>query len=265
MKALKVNGIFNQETKKRLQKWLDVSQDGKIGEKTIKALQKKVGAKVDGKWGKNTTTHLQKFLNKNGASLKVDGAFGKESKKALQRFLNEVYHLDPDQNPKANAAKIADKAKELAWPEGTKKSKYGYPDGSATPAFKKAIDRAYPNRSKWGKQTRAGASCDVFVGTVIRDTDYDKSFPRGLDEVKKHVKGNDKWELTGVKSESKMKKGDIIYQEYKGGGGHISVYLGNGKIANAHYNGKTFGRIQKFSSLQPASKCSVYNVYRTTK
>lgn len=274
MKALTVNGKFDQATKKRMQKWLKVKEDGSIGTKTVKALQKKVKAKVDGNWGKGTTKKLQKYLNQYGkAGLTVDGSFGTKSKKALQRYLNKVFkkQIDPKPAPKptpkptpatTNAQKIVAMAKKCAWPYGTSKSKYRYPGGSATADFKKAIAKAYPDRSKWGKQTRAGASCDVFVGTVIRCSGVDKKFPRGLDGVLKHMKGNAKWKLTGVKTEKSMKPGDVIYQEYKGGGGHIFVYLGNGKVANAHYNGKTYGITEKFSAMKSASKCKVYNVYR---
>lgn len=262
MKALKVDGVFGQQTKKRLQKWLGVKQDGKIGAKTIKCLQKKVGAKVDGKWGKNTTTHLQKFLNNNGASLKVDGSFGKESKKALQRYLNKYYHLDPTPKPSTNADKIVLMAKQCAWPYGTNKSKYDYPDGAPTAEYKAALNKAYPDRSDWGKQPRAGASCDVFVGTVCRASGVDPTFPRGLDGVEKHMKGNSKWKMTGATKESEMKPGDVIYQEFKDGGGHIFIYLGNGKIANAHYVGKTYPIIEKFSDRRADSKCKVYKCYR---
>ncbi len=163
---------------------------------------------------------------------------------------------------KTNGEKIADKAKELAWPYGTSKEKYKYPSGSATAKFKEAIQKAYGDRKGWGKQTKAGASCDVFVGVVVRASGIDPTFPRGLDGVEKHCKNNSRWKLTGVKSESKMMAGDVIYQLYKGGGGHIFVYVGNGKIANAHYNGKTYGVIEKLSTTVSASKCSTYNVYR---
>ena len=268
MKALTVNGKFDQPTKKRMQKWLGVKEDGSIGPITVKALQKRVGAKIDGSWGKETTRKTQAYLNKYGkAGLDIDGSFGTLSKKALQRYLNAYYKLTPEPAPKptpisANAQKILDMAKKCAWPYGTAKSKYKYPGGSATAEFKKAIAKAYPDRSRWGKQTRAGASCDVFVGTVIRASGADPKFPRGLDEVLDHMKGNTKWQLTAAKAESAMKPGDVIYQEYKGGGGHIFIYMGAGKIANAHYNGKTYGIIEKFSSTQPASKCNIYKVYR---
>lgn len=264
MKKLSVDGKFGKNTKRRMQMWLGVEpHDGIVGPNTTKALQIKVHAGVDGEWGKETTRQLQKYLNQYSKSgkpkLKVDGAFGVKTKKELQRYLNQYFKAQID--AKTSGEKIADMAKKCAWPYGTAKSKYKYPGGSATADFKKAIAKAYPDRSKWGKQTRAGASCDVFVGTVIRASGIDTSFPRGLDGVVKHCAGSPKWNLTGIKSESKMKPGDIIYQTYSGGG-HIFVYLGGGKIANAHYVGKSYGIVQKFSSTKPASKCKKYNVYR---
>ena len=270
---LTVDGILGYKTACRMQNWLGTTVDGEIGPNTVRALQKKIGAKpVDGKWGKHTSKVFQQFLNKNGAKLSVDGVFGKNSVRALQTYLNKYYapkpdpkptpKLDPKPAPKTNGDKLADKAKALAWPEGTPKSKCGYPDGSATMNFKAAINRAYPDRSKWGKQTRAGASCDVFVGTCVRDAGIDKSFPRGLDGVEKHCKDSKAWQtIKGIKNESQLKPGDVVFYKYPGGG-HIFIYLGNGKVANAHYNGKTYGIIQKLSTTRKPSQCKVYNVYR---
>lgn len=273
MKALKITGTFNPSTKKRMQKWLKVAEDGVIGPATVKALQKKVKAKVDGEWGKGTTKALQKHLNRySKAGLTVDGAFGKATKSALQRHLNKVFkkQIDPEPAPKptppkptpSKADQIVAMAKKCAWPYGTPKSKRAYPSGAPTADFKKAIAKAYPDRSKWGKQTRAGASCDVFVGTVVRASGVDPKFPRGLDGVVKHCKGNPKWKLTGVKSIKSMKPGDVVYMEWKGGG-HIYVYLGGDRAANAHYVGKSYGVIQKASDVtKSASKCQIFNVYR---
>lgn len=266
-KPLQVDGIMGYQTVCRLQKWLGTSVDGEIGPNTVRALQKKVGVKpIDGKWGKNTSKKFQKYLNQHGAKLTVDGIFGKASVRALQTYLNKVYSDKPKPEPapkptKSAAEKIAAMAKACAWPAGTEKSKYAYPGGAPTPEFKAAIEKAYPDRSGWGKQTRAGASCDVFVGVVIRAAGVDPKFPRGLDGVVKHCKGNSRWKLTGIKSVSKLEPGDVIYQEWSGGG-HISIYVGGGKIANAHYVGKTYGVIEKASDLKSASKCQIYNVYR---
>lgn len=277
-KPLTVDGILGYQTACRMQNWLGTSVDGEIGPNTVRALQKKIGAKpVDGKWGKHTSAVFQRYLNKNGANpkLKDDGVFGKKSVKALQTFLNRYYFdkgTKPQPKPtpapkpaaKTNAQKICDQAKACAWPEGTAKNKYSYPGGSATAAFKAAIAKAYPNRSKWGTQTRAGASCDVFVGTVIRSTGYDTKFPRGLDGVEKHCKDNPLWKNTGIRDLDELKPGDVVFYLYKGGG-HIYIYVGNGKIANAHYNGKTFGIIQKLSSARKPADTMKFIVYRAAK
>lgn len=242
MIALKVDGICGQQTKKRTQKWLGVSQDGKIGPKTIKALQKRVGAKpIDGKFGKNTARHFQAYLNANGAKIATDGIWGKKSKSALQTYLNKYYHLDPKPAPSTKAQKLANMAKACAWPKGTKKSKYTYPGGSATAEFKAAIKQAYPDRSRWGKQTRAGASCDVFAGTCIRAAQIDTKFPRGLDDQIPHIKKSDKFTKVNVTSASSLKAGDVIIYTKKKGGGHICIYRGDGLICEAGYNTKRYG------------------------
>lgn len=88
---LVVDGVFGVQTKKRLQRWLGVAQDGIIGTKTVRAMQTVTGAKpIDGKWGTGTTKSLQTYLNNHGAKLVVDGKFGKASIKALQTYLNSL-------------------------------------------------------------------------------------------------------------------------------------------------------------------------------
>lgn len=273
MKALKVDGVFGVNTKKRMQRWLKVKQDGIVKSQTIKALQRRVGAKIDGKWGKGTTQKLQTYLNKKiAAGLKVDGVFGKASKKALQRFLNVYFKNQIDPAPKPvpptpvpadKAAAIVAMAKECAYAYGSKLSTYSYKKGKPKAGYKTALNKAYPNRSKWSARPRAGASCDVFVGTVLRASGIDKSFPRGLDGVLKHCKGNSKWQDTGIKSFKQLKPGDVVFCQYSGGG-HIYIYLGNGLVANAHYkaHGGTYGIQEKLSSMKKPSKCKTFKVYR---
>lgn len=237
----------------------------------VKNLQKflnwycKANMKVDGIAGNVTCGYLKLFQSTEGIT--ADGIYGKISQSKANAYKAPAAKPKAPATPatapaKTNADKIANMARACAWPAGTAKSKYSYPDGSSTPEFKAAINKAYPDRKSWGVQTRAGASCDVFVGTVVRATGYDTTFPRGLDGVLKHMKGNSKWTLTGAKTESQMRPGDIVFQLYKGGGGHIFVYIGNGMIANAHYKGKAYGIIQKLSTTRKPSQCKVYNVYR---
>lgn len=141
----------------KLQEWLGVKADGVLGKDTVKAWQRKLG-------------------------VKADGYFGEASAKAWQKYLNT--HEKPTIT---NGDKLAAKARELCWAKGTDSSKYAYDGGSATEAFKKAIDKAYPNRSNWSKAPRKGASCDVLVGTVVRASGIDPNYPRGFDEQIKYT------------------------------------------------------------------------------
>jgi len=163
---------------------------------------------------------------------------------------------------KTKGQKICDLAIKCSWKSGTPRSTYGYPQGKRRKAYVQALKKAYGDRKGWGKQTRAGASCDVFVGTVVRASGIDKKFPRGRDEQLPYLKKSKKWKSVS-RDRKKLKKGDIIEQKYKSGGSHIMIYVGNGKVANAHYNGKTYPIREKYSKVvKPASKCSHYKVYR---
>ncbi len=162
---------------------------------------------------------------------------------------------------------IASMARKCAWPYGTSKSTYKYPSGDRRAAYTNALSTVYKNKSTWGKQTSAGASCDVFVGTVVRASGYDKKWPRGLDGIEKHVaKYRDKWLVINMPDQSQLKPGDVLFQIYRGGGGHVMIYLGNGRVANAHYNGKTYGVVQSYSS-QVHSKlgCKIFKAFRPSR
>lgn len=147
-----------------------------------------------------------------------------------------------------NAQKIENAAYELAWPEGTAASKYQYSGGAATAAYTKALNKVYPNRSKWGAATKVGASCDVFVGTVLRYSGVDSDAPRGLarmyngyfDDSKLYKRIN----YTG--DQSVLKSGDIlVYTKGNGTGGHTCIYLkknGVVRLAEANYK-RTYGYI----------------------
>ena len=154
----------------------------------------------------------------------------------------------------AGSTEIVNKAIELAWPYGTPKEVYKYEGGSPTEEFKSALDAAYPDRSDWGKKPKAGASCDVFVGTVVRSAGFDESFPRGLDDVEAHIdKYPDLWEKHSYDDPSgfELLPGDVIFQKWSTNGrsyGHIMIYIGDGKVANAHYGGGgQYGIIQLLS------------------
>lgn len=163
---------------------------------------------------------------------------------------------------KTKADKIHEMAVACSWKYKTPKSKYKYPSGKRRKAYKLALKKAYGERKGWGKQTRAGASCDVAVGTFIRASGVDKKFPRGLDEQIPYLEKSKKWQRTSRKK-SKLKKGYIIVQVYKTGGKHIMEYYGNNKVANAHYVKKTYPVVESYDKIvKPKSKCKIYRVYK---
>lgn len=188
----------------------------------------------------------------------ADADFGGDTKDAVIAF-QKKYGLSPDGgwgtqcNDKAadllglprpersKAQKLTEKAIACAWPKGTPRKTYTYPSGSPTPEYKAALNRAYPDRSKWGKQTRAGASCDVFAGTCIRDSGVDPKFPRGLDEQIPYIKKSDKFTKIDVKSSASLQAGDVIIYTKKKGGGHICIYRGSSLVCEAGYNTKRYG------------------------
>lgn len=150
------------------------------------------------------------------------------------------------------AQKITAQAFAMAWPAGTSKSVYSYSTGKAKPAYASALDKAYPSRGSWGKPPRAGASCDVFVGTALRASGVDLSAPRGLAEQFTYYKNSDKYitvKYTGDRSQ--LRSGDIIvYKRKNATGAHTCLYLikdGREYIAEANYN-STYGILQNSGS-----------------
>jgi len=78
-----VDGVFGQGTKKRLQLWAGVSQDGNLGPISWRAIQSKVGASQDGDPGPNTWRAIQRMIGSP-----ADGVPGPNTYRALQYFLN---------------------------------------------------------------------------------------------------------------------------------------------------------------------------------
>lgn len=223
---------------------------------------------ADGKFGNRTLWAVVWFQHMNG--LVPDGECGPEAMKVLKAIIKNHKNdpagpvVDTDPKPskkKTKAQKLVDRAIKDAWPLGTKKRVYRYPSGKRRAQYTKDLQKAYGSRSGWGTQTRAGASCDVFVGTVVRATGVDKKFPRGLDEQIPYLEHHPKkWKRVGWEH---RQPGDIILQVYKTGGKHILIYLGHGKIANAHYVKRTFPIIERFRSIvKSPSRCSICRVYR---
>lgn len=263
-KALVIDGYFGYNSIALLQVVLKKygtysgAVDGILGKGTVKGIQKLVKVEADGMWGPGTSKALQKFLG-----VKADSYFGPDSVKNLQAWINKSAGFDgstptpekpktyPGEFPsikKPNADLIASKADELAYKDAAS-SKAKYPSGKPTEAFKKALDKVYPDRSSWGKAPKVGASCDVFVGTVVRASGVDSKFPRGLAEQRPYMAKSDKFEMVST-DPAKAKTGDIVtYDHATTSGGHICIYH-DGKIKHAAYEswyGRTTSPGNRFS------------------
>lgn len=195
----------------KLQTWLGVTADGVLGKDTVKAWQKKLG-------------------------VKADGCFGTNSAKAWQKYLNE--HDKAVYPSKSSGSKIAEKASELAYAGFPKEAKY--PSGHAKEAYRKALDKVFPNRSSWSKAARLGASCDVYVGTCVRASGADSNFPRGLKEQLPYMIKSPKFVEVSYKR-SNLRTGDIVIYKRKGAGQHIFIVKNDSlHICEANYE-STYG------------------------
>lgn len=212
---LEIDGQFGYNSIAMLQFVLGIEVDSILGLQTVKAIQKLVGVKQDGSWGKNTSMAVQKLI---GAE--VDGWFGEESVKALQRWINNMY--------KTNSQRLADKANDYAY--SSNDGRATYPDGKPKTAYKNALNKAYPNRDSWNDASKAGASCDVFVGTCVINSGIDKSFPRKLEDQIRHLAESARFTRVNTPQD-----GDIIVYRKDDGKGHICI-VGNGKIKEAAHN-----------------------------
>ena len=162
---------------------------------------------------------------------------------------------------------LASTAINLAWPIGTASSKYTYGTGSATAAYKKALDYAFPNHSKWGKVAGSGASCDVFVSTVCRYCGYDTSVPQGVTSQWSYYASSSKWiKVNYSYKESDLRSGDIIIYKKTNGNWHVCMYVkinGKGCIAEASYTLKRYGFINtSLSKILKSSDKTKLCVYR---
>ncbi len=127
--------------------------------------------------------------------------------------------------------------------------------------FQYAYDKVRPGHwerySKYVKNVvKTGASCDYFVGTVIKASGYDKGAGLGHDSMRRRFLSSDKW-----KKVKKAKPGDIC-QRYVGNGAHIKIYLGNGKIAEASSGLKSGDK--RWGGVL-SGNCKGYTIYRAVK
>lgn len=201
------------------------------------------------------------FYTKDSGGRKHTGWYCYETQ--MKGLIPQVWSAEPPKEEKKvvkktnNAKLISDMANKLAYPTAPDKAKY--PSGKPKPEYKKALDKAYPNRKSWGAPSRAGASCDVFVGTVMRNT-VDKKFPRCLSQQDAYLSKSKLFERVKNPTVKKLKDGDVIHY-MRDDGGHICIYSG-GKIKHASYK-KWYGRTTDNESamLNPKGK-KIVHVYR---
>ena len=165
-------------------------------------------------------------------------------------------------------AQLTQTALSLAWPRGTSSSVYSYSGGSPTPNFVNALNTVYPDRSNWSAAPKAGASCDVFVGTTVRTSGYDPYYPRGWDDQYSYLQASDKWvRIAYSGSLSTLQSGDIILYKRSSGGCHTCIYVeidGTPYLAEAQIS-RNYGYLNSSTSkIQKFSDKKLLVVYRAT-
>ena len=134
--------------------------------------------------------------------------------------------------------KTAKVAVQCAYPKGTPLSQYTYANGKIKPEYKAWLNKKFPDRSHWKyAKSRAGASCDVFAGTVLRASGYKKA-PHTMSTMVS-------WCRKNLKAVSCLQNGDILTRT-----NHIMICVdlnGHKYVANAHFldHGGTYGIIEK--------------------
>lgn len=127
----------------------------------------------------------------------------------------------------------------MCYPYGTPEKKYTFKDGKPTQAYKDGIDKAYPNHSEWpNKRQKAGACCDIFVGTVLGLIGI-KVKKDLKDQLVDMPKMTSQLKSNGHCKASEFKLGDIVQRGRKDKSGHTWVVCelvnGNKYVANSHY------------------------------
>ena len=150
------------------------------------------------------------------------------------------------------AQRVLATAKLLAWPKGTSSKKYSYDTGSATKAFKSALDDAFPSRSHWNtQQIRDGASCLIFTATVVRSSGVDRKY---VSDTKQFKYKSDKFKritCSNCDPYKKSKAGDVVlyWVNEKTGNGHATI-RGKNVIYEAQLHGRTYGHTSSATKLK---------------
>lgn len=156
---------------------------------------------------------------------------------------------------------IAAAATKFSWPKRYDAGARDHQPLEANPAYKEAIAKVGIDKCSDPSQ-KIGASCDAFLATVIRFTGIDKDFPCGssgtqdaymrshtdtFTYIGTYSRGQEKEAMT------KMQAGDLMARV-----GHVSIYLGDGREADASIGQRTAEQAALLFD-------GTYNVYRAKK
>ena len=167
-------------------------------------------------------------------------------------------------------AKIAEVAKELAWPDGNHHDQIK-PEFAAA-AIEVGIPSAATVLSGW---SGGAQDCGRFTGVVVRkavDPNYPKAFTPDIEE---YLSNSSLWkEIPNIGSESNMEPGDVMIGNAgsygygstarptggAGGAGHAQIYVGDGKLASASLDTRT-GDLSKTVYFSSPGKY-VFRIFR---
>lgn len=224
---------------KALQKFLNwyhspwkLSEDGLFGsytERCLKIFQRTEGLAGGGYYGDKSRRKAENYL-------KVTAS--KSQKKTAKKTTKEGYTgTFPTLNN--NKKIINGLAHRYCYPYGTSEKKYKFSTGKPTPEYAQGINEAYPNHKNWpNKRQKAGACCDVFVGTCLAHVDIhvSKDLKNQLVDMPKMTS---KLESNGHYLAKDFRLGDVVQRGRKDMSGHTWIVCelidGTRYIANAHY------------------------------
>lgn len=170
---------------------------------------------------------------------------------------------------------IAVTAERLAWPEGTAHSKYDYDEGGKpTDAAAAAADKWYPTLKNGSWKGKSGgywkmACCCHSANVIVREAcQTDKignllpnvnSPEAAKQELEQALEGQGFSVIPYDGHESSLQRGDVLSYNKKSGGGHVWIYLGEGKSADGGRTSNVFSHIS--GSRNRDADLSNYNYY----
>lgn len=156
------------------------------------------------------------------------------------------------------------------YPFGTPEKKYRYKTGKPRVAYKKGIDKIYPNHMKWpNHKQRVGACCDIYVGECSGQIGI--KLPKDLaDQLVVMPKMTEELRQVDVYRAKDFRGGMICQRGRKDKSGHTWIVFedihGNRYVANSHYKklGGTYAVLDAKPKNIVKSKWAYYKVYVPT-